>query len=204
MVTRDEYQKIVKQLKYMTTTEGETYVVLTRVQGKIKKVQTQLEKSLEQIKEICDVYSDAINYRAPATNYILFLLERYFLLRVKAIKAGKPISFSIVLDFISCFREKDEKVQYFLCELYFHNFILEEKRVDNPGPFIGDIQFQEFLSFTQNQVRWGKAHKTFLKRESRLDLCVRGEPTKSFPAIMRHKTFMKRRGVVDSLAPIHL
>jgi hypothetical protein len=68
--------------------------------------------------------------------------------------------------------------------LYFHNFILEEKREDNPGPFIGDIQFQEFLSFTQNQVRCGKSHKTFLKREARLDLWVRGEPPKSFPAIM--------------------
>jgi hypothetical protein len=128
MVTRDEYQNIVKQLKDMITTEGETYVVLIRVQGKIKKVQTQLEKSLEQIKEICDVYSDAINYRAPTTNYILFLLEQYLLLRVKAIRAGKLISFSTVLDFISCFREQDEKVQYFLCELYFHNFILEKKK----------------------------------------------------------------------------
>jgi hypothetical protein len=30
MVTRDEYQNIVKQLKDMTTTEGDTYVALTR------------------------------------------------------------------------------------------------------------------------------------------------------------------------------
>ena len=141
MVTRDEYQKIVKELKDMTTTEGETYAALTRAQGKIKKVQTQLEKALEQIKEICDVYSDVINYRAPATNYTLFLLEWYFLLRVKTIRVGKPISFSTVSEFISCFREQDKNVQYFLCELYFHNFILEEKRKDNPGPFIGDIQF---------------------------------------------------------------
>jgi hypothetical protein len=78
MVTRTEYQRIVKELKDMTTTEGETYAALTRAQEKIKKVQTQLEKALEQIKEICDVYSDAINCRAPATNYMLFLLERYF------------------------------------------------------------------------------------------------------------------------------
>jgi peptidoglycan hydrolase CwlO-like protein len=75
MVTRDEYQNIFKQLKDMTTTESETYAALTRAQGKIKKVQTQLEKALEKIKEICDVYSDAINCRAPATNYTLFLLE---------------------------------------------------------------------------------------------------------------------------------
>jgi hypothetical protein len=105
MVTRVEHQKIVKQLKDMTTTESETYVELTRAQGKVKKVQTQLEKSLEKIKEICDVYSDVINCRAPATNYTLFLLEQYLLLRVKAIKVDKPISFSTVLDFISCFIE---------------------------------------------------------------------------------------------------
>jgi chromosome segregation ATPase len=158
MVTRTKYQRIVKELKDMTATEGETYVALTRAQEKIKKVQTQLEKALEQIKEICDVYSDAINCRA------LFLLERYLLLRVKAIRVGKPISFDTIPEFISCFREQDEKVQYFLCELYFHNFILEDNGEDNPDPFIGDIQFQAFLSFTQNQVRWGKAHKTFLKR----------------------------------------
>jgi hypothetical protein len=103
---------------------------------------------------------------------------------VKAIRAGKPISFTTVLEFISCFIEKDEKVQYFLCELYFHNFTLEDNREDNPGPFIGDIQFQAFFSFTQNQVRWSKTHKKFLKREARLDLWVRGDPPKSFLAIM--------------------
>jgi hypothetical protein len=143
----------------MSATESETYVELTRAQGKVKKVQNQLEKALEQIKEICDVYTDAINCRAPATNYTLFLLERYLLLRVKSIRVGKPITFTTVPEFISCFREQEEKVQYFLCELYFHNFILEDDRKDNPGPFIGDIQFQAFLSFTKNQIRWGKLTK---------------------------------------------
>jgi hypothetical protein len=98
------------------------------------------------------------------------------LLRVKSIKAGKPITFFTVPKFISCFREKEEKVQYFLCELYFHNFILEDVGKNNPGPFIGDIQFQEFLSFTKNQVRWGKAHKNFIKRETWLYLWIGGEP----------------------------
>jgi hypothetical protein len=105
MVTKTEHQNIVKQLKDMTQIESDTYATLSRAQEKVKKMQTQLEKDLEQIKYICDVYSDAINCRAPATNYILFLLERYLLLIVKAIKEGKPISFSIVPKFISCFRE---------------------------------------------------------------------------------------------------
>jgi hypothetical protein len=168
----------------MSAMENETYAELTKAQGRTKKVQGQLEKSLEQIKEICDVYTDAIDCRAPATNYTLFLLERYILLRVKDIRVGKPIKFTTIYEFVSCFREQEEKVQYFLCELYFHNFILEDNSKDNPGPFIGDIQLQAFLSFTKNQIRWAKAHKTFMKRETGLDLWIRGEPPKSFPAIM--------------------
>jgi len=42
-----------------------------------------------------------------------------------------------------------------------------------------------------------------MKRETWLDLRIKGEPTNSFPTIMQHKTFMKREGVVNSLAPIH-
>jgi predicted nuclease with TOPRIM domain len=116
MVTMEEYQKVVKQLKTMSATENETFAELTRAQGKIKKVQNQLEKDLEKIKEICDVYTDAIDCRAPATNYTLFLLERYLLLRVKSIRAGKPIKFTTVSEFVPCFREQEEKVKYFLCE----------------------------------------------------------------------------------------
>ena len=61
------------------------------------------------------------------------------LLRVKAIREGKPIKFTTISEFVSCFREKEEKVQYFLCELYFHKFILEDDMKNKPGPFIGDI-----------------------------------------------------------------
>ena len=100
----------------MSATKSETYADLTKAQEMIKKMQSWFEKALEQIKEICDVYFDAINCRAPATNYTLFLLEHYLLLRVKSIREGKPITFSIVPEFISCFREQEEKVQYFLCE----------------------------------------------------------------------------------------
>jgi hypothetical protein len=48
MVTRAEHQKIVKKLRDMTETKSKIYAELTRAQGKVKKVQTQLEK--EKIK----------------------------------------------------------------------------------------------------------------------------------------------------------
>ena len=44
MVTMTKYQNIVKELKDMTTTEGETYAALNRAQGKIKKHANPIRK----------------------------------------------------------------------------------------------------------------------------------------------------------------
>jgi hypothetical protein len=74
MVTMEESQIFFKQLQAMLATKNETYDELTKGQGRTKKIQGQLEKSLEKIKEICDVYTDAIYCRDPSTNYTLFLL----------------------------------------------------------------------------------------------------------------------------------
>jgi hypothetical protein len=200
MVTMAEHQRVVKQLKSMSAIENETYAELTRAQGKTKKIQGQLDKSLEKIKEIFSIYVDIVACRAPATNYTLFLLERYLLLRVKSIRAGKPFEFTTISEFVSCFREQEEGCNTSCVSCTSTTSSWGRNRKDNPIPFIGDIQFQAFLSFTKNQTRWAKAHKVFMKRETGLDLWIRGEPPKSFPAIMRHKTFMKREKVVDSLA----
>jgi len=88
-------------------------------------------------------------------------MERYLLLKCKAVKAGKQSEIKTTTDFIKCFKEHDEKVQRLLCELYMHNFVLEDDRDSHPGPFIGDIQFQAFLSFAANQLKWAKAHNNF-------------------------------------------
>jgi len=85
MVTMKKIQSIVKQLKTMLETKNEIYSELTKAQGKTKKVQGQLGKYLEQMKEICDIYTDAIDCGAHVTNYTFFLLKCYLLLRVKSI-----------------------------------------------------------------------------------------------------------------------
>jgi len=59
-----------------------------------------------------------------------------------------------------------------------HNFFLEDEMDSNLGLFIGDIQFQAFLSFATNQIKWAKAYNTFQKGEYGIDLWVKGEPTK--------------------------
>jgi hypothetical protein len=69
MVTRVEHQNIVKQLKDMTTTESETYVVLTKAQGKVKRVQTQLENDLEKIKEMSTLMLLIADPLPPITLY---------------------------------------------------------------------------------------------------------------------------------------
>ena len=90
-----------------------------------------------------------------------------------------------------------------MCEMYFQNSFLEDDRDSNPNPFIGDVQFQYFLSFAKNKTRWVKAYNTFQKREHGLDLWVRGEPTKTLYLFTQHKKFMQQKGVISKLGPIH-
>jgi hypothetical protein len=106
-----EHPKCFKQLKAMPTIENKTFVDLSRAQGKVRKVQGHLDKALEEIKEIFSIYSHMVDCRAPTTNYTLFLLECYFLLRIKDIREGKPFDFTTVYEFVSCFREQEEGVQ---------------------------------------------------------------------------------------------
>jgi hypothetical protein len=110
MVTVPEHHKVVRQLRAMSTTKNETFVELNRAKEKVKKVQSQLNGALEQIKEICSVYSDILACKAPATNYALFLLERYFLLKVKPIRVGTPSKFTTISNFVSCFKEQEDGV----------------------------------------------------------------------------------------------
>jgi len=72
------------------------------------------------------------------------------LLKVKAVRAGKPIELKTTEDFISYCKEHGEKVQWLLCEFSLHNIILEGEVDKNPSPFVGDIQFQAFISFAVN------------------------------------------------------
>jgi hypothetical protein len=204
MVTVSEHYKVVRQLRSMSATENETFSKLNKAKEKVKKVQGQLDGGLDQIKEFFSVYSDILSCRSPATNYAMFLLECYLLLKLKAIRAGRPFEFTTLSHFVSCFKDQEDGVQYFMCELYLHNFILGENKKKNPNPFTGNIQFQAFLSFVENQTRWAKTHKVFMKRQNGLDLWIRGKPPKSFDTIMQHRTFMKREKVVESLAPIHI
>jgi len=57
---------------------------------------------------VCSFYSDALSCQAPATNYALFQLEKYLLLKVKAVKAGKSIEMKTTPNFVKCFKEQNE------------------------------------------------------------------------------------------------
>ena len=96
------------------------------------------------------------------------------MLKFKSIKAGKPVELKSTPYFIKCCKEQNEKVRHLLCELYINNIFLEDKRDANPRPFIIDAQFQAFISFAFNQIKWAKAYNIFQKREHELDLWVRG------------------------------
>ena len=91
----------------------------------------------------------------------------------------------------------------FLCEFYLHNLILENDCESNPIPFIGDVQFQAFISFAVNQLKWLKAYNTFQRQENGLDLWVRSEPQDPLQFWARQKILMTKEGVTQILGPVH-
>lgn len=72
----------------------------------------------------CSLYLDTLSCRALTTNYALFLMERYLLLKFKDAKARKLVEIKTTVDLIKFFREHNEKVQHLLCEIFMHNFVL--------------------------------------------------------------------------------
>ncbi len=187
MAPLHEHQGLRKKFEELTIIEDETFAQYKAEKKKVERLKGKFQKAREQMETICSLYSDTLSCQAPTRNYALFLMEIFLLLKVKAAKAGKPVEIKATPDFIKFFREHDEKVQCLLCELYMHNFFLEDDRDRHPGPFIGDIQFHTFLSFATNQLKWAKVHNTFIKCEYGIDLWIIGEPTQPLLLSVRHK-----------------
>jgi len=72
----------------------------------------------------------------------------------------------------------------------------------NANPFVGDVKFQDFISFVFNQTKWFKTHNPFQRQEHGLDLWVRGEPKHPSQMLANHKSLMTREGVIKILGPI--
>ena len=125
----------------MNTTESEIINRCRKMEEKIKKIKLKLDRVIGQTKPICSLYMGVLACRSPATNYALFLLEWYLLLKIKAVRVGKPIELRTIEDVINCCKQHGVKVQRILCEIYLHNFVLENEVEKKPNPFIGDVQF---------------------------------------------------------------
>jgi hypothetical protein len=172
-------------------------------QEEVTQVTYKLDTTIKQMNDLCSLYNNVLACRAPAKNYALFLLERYLQLQIKAVKAGTPIQINNVNDFIDCCRHYGVKVQRLLCELYLHDLVLSQETELNPGPSIGDIQFQAFISFGANQIKWLKAYDTFQSQENGLDLRVRAEPRNPVQLWTAHINHIRTPGVIVTLGPMH-
>lgn len=162
----------------------------------------RLEKFMSQMDNICSLYTDVLACRSLANNYALFFLERYLQLKIKAIRAGKMIELKTIEDFINCCKQHGVKFKRLLCEFYLYNFVLEEEVENNLNQFLGDVQFQAFISFVVNQLKWFKAHNTFQRQEYVLNLWITGEPKHPLQILANHKNLMTREGVIKILGPI--
>lgn len=71
----------------------------------MRKVKVNLDKVVGQIDAIFSLYSYALSFRSPGTNYALLLLERYLLLKIKDIKADKSVELRTTKEFIKCCKQ---------------------------------------------------------------------------------------------------
>ena len=95
----------MKKFKDLSATEDETFAQLREEKAKVKKAQDQVEQAKKQTSMVFSLYSDVLTCREPTTNYALFLVERYLLLKIKAVKARKPMNFKTVEEFVQCCNE---------------------------------------------------------------------------------------------------
>ena len=75
----------------MNTSESETFDKYQKVEEKIEKIKLRLDRVMSQTDTIYSLYTDVLPCRSPTNNYALFLLERYLLLKIEAVRAAKPI-----------------------------------------------------------------------------------------------------------------
>lgn len=94
------HQKLKKRFEALTVTEDETFAQYKAEQKKVEKEQDKLQKAKEKLEIAFSLYSDTLSCRAPATNYALFPLERYLLLKIKVVKAGKFLEIKTTMDFV--------------------------------------------------------------------------------------------------------
>jgi len=73
-----------------------------------EKSHEKLQKDKEQLEIVLSIYSETLSCQAPTTNYAVFLLERYLLLKIKVIKVGKSVAIETTPDLFKCFREHND------------------------------------------------------------------------------------------------
>ena len=86
----------------MNVTESETFDRYRKAEEKIERIKLRLDRVIAHTDTTCSLYTDVLACRAPVTNYALCLLERYLLLKIKAVRSRKPIELKTVEDFINC------------------------------------------------------------------------------------------------------
>jgi len=98
-------------LRDINASENEAFNKYRRAEERVEEVKNRLKIVMSQMDTLCSLYTDVLACRSPAKNYALFLLERYLQLKIKAVRAGKPIELKTVEYFINYCKHHGVKVQ---------------------------------------------------------------------------------------------
>lgn len=116
---------------------------------------------------------------------------------MKAVEKGKPYKIHKASEFLETFKHASTKDQHFPCELYQHHIVVQEDRLTNLTPIVGDIQLKAFTSFVNNQVAWRNALLSIQHNEHNSKLWIRGEPLDIPTFLDDYQEFLNRRGMIE-------
>jgi len=99
------------------------------------------------------------------------------------------------MQFLRILRTHNHLNQHLLCDIYMHNYNLENDQSFNKVSYMGDIQLRAFTSFTINQVKWKKSFDMFKENQANRPLVIRMEHYQSVDIYNRdHQGFLQLEG----------
>ena len=134
-----------------------------KIQEELKKLRKY--KSMHKEKEqMCTLTQELLSCRDPSPSYPVFLFQQMTLLKIRALKEGRPWKIMTTPHFLENFTRSDFAEHNFLCELYLHEMACLMDPQSNPVPHIGDIHLRSFTSFVTNHMHQWNASQTIHRK----------------------------------------
>lgn len=117
-------------------------------------------------------------------------------------KEGRPCKFTTTSAFLETFSHCSLPEQHLVCELYMQEVIWFGERRVNLSPYVRDIQLRDFVSFSENHMKWRIAYDIVSKDRAKKTLWIRAEPTPAATVLREYIEFLSSPKIISTLSKI--